>query len=183
MLVLTRRIGQQIVLPGCGVTIDIVGVTKSQVRIGIEAPSDVPVYRREILDRIHGQREGQPGEKDEPEDQAAAPADEPKTPNAAGTSPADLDRCLAEWITCRTGGRIRRLCVKTVGDRTVISGWAASYYARQLAQAAVNEVFDNWSSMPPHKLEYEIDVADRTFVTRAGGSLLFSSQVGSGQPG
>ena len=38
MLVLARRIGQQIVLPGYGVTIDIVGLTKSQVRIGIEAP-------------------------------------------------------------------------------------------------------------------------------------------------
>ena len=64
MLVLTRKIGQQIVLPGCGITIDIVGVTKSQVRLGIEAPSDVAVYRSEILDRIHrpakASRQGRP---------------------------------------------------------------------------------------------------------------------------
>ncbi len=52
MLVLARRKGQKIVLPGCGVTIDVVGLSKSQVRLGIEAPSDVPVYRREILDRL-----------------------------------------------------------------------------------------------------------------------------------
>lgn len=89
MLVLSRKIGQQIVLPGYGVTIDVVGLTKGQVRLGIEAPADVEVYRSEILDRIHRRRESQP----EGKEQAAALADEAET---AGTSPPDLDQCLAK---------------------------------------------------------------------------------------
>ncbi len=181
MLVLTRRIGQQIVLPGCGVTIDVIGVTKSQVRIGIEAPSEVPVYRREILDRI--QHENQAEGKAASRNEATALADEPKSPNTAGESPPDLDRCLAKWVAHRTSGRIRRLSVKTAGDRTVIRGWATSYYARQLAQAAVNEVLDTWSSRPRPNVEYEIDIVDRTFVSRTGPSLLFSSRAGNEQPG
>jgi carbon storage regulator CsrA len=158
------------------VTIDVVGVTKSQVRLGIEAPSDVPVYRREILDRIHNQPGSQPGGKAALNDQATELADEPESPSTAEASPLDLDRCLAKWVAHRTSGRIRRLCVKTVGDRTVISGWATSYYARQLAQAAVNEVLDTWSSLPLPKVEYEIEIVDRTFVNRTGASLLFSSR-------
>ena len=181
MLVLTRKIGQQIVLPGYGVTIDVVGLTKGHVRIGIEAPADVEVYRSEILDRIHCHRESQPKGKADLKDQATALANEPET---AGTSPPDLDQCLAKWLAHRTSGRIRRLSVRTVGNRTVISGWATSYYARQLAQAAVNEVFDNWrSSLSLPNVEYKIDIVDHTFVSRTGGSLLFSSPVGNGQTG
>jgi len=183
MLVLTRKIGQQIVLPGCGVTIDVVGVTKSQVRLGIEAPSDVPVYRREILDRIHCQREGQQGGKAELKNQVTALTDEAEGPKTVPTPPPDLDRCLAKWVAHRTNGRIRRLSVKTVGDRTVISGWATSYYARQLAQTAVNEVLGTWSSLPLPNVEYEIDIVDRTFVNRTGASLLVSDHVGNGRTG
>ncbi len=179
MLVLTRKIGQQIVLPGCGVTIDVIGVTKSQVRIGIEAPSNVPIYRSEILDRIHPQRESQPEGKVELQNHATALAEEPQSPDITVAPPPDLDRCLADWITCRTSGRIRRLSVKTVGDRIVISGWATSYYARQLAQAAVSEVLDHWSSRRLPNVEYAIDIVDRTFVSRTGASLLFSSHVGN----
>ena len=92
MLVLTRKIGQQIVLPGCSVTIDVVCVTKSQVRLGIEAPFDVPVYRREILDRIHRQREHQSQGKAELNSQVTAMPREPESPNATGDPPPDLDR-------------------------------------------------------------------------------------------
>ena len=184
MLVLTRKIGQQIVLPGYGVTIDVVGLTKGQVRIGIEAPADVEVYRSEILDRIDRQRQSQQGGKDELKNQVTAFAGEPESPNAMGESPSDLDRCLAKWVAHRTSGRIRRLSVKTIGDRTVISGSATSYYARQLAQAAVKEVFDNWrSSLPLFNVEYKIDIVDRTFVSRTGDSLSFSNHVSKGHSG
>ena len=119
MLVITRKIGQQIVLPGCGVTIDVVRVTKGQVRLGIDAPSDVPIHRSEVLDRIR--REG------ELENRATALADVAESPSTAEVSPPDLDRCLAKWIVHRTNGRIGRLCVKTVGDHTLIRGRATSY--------------------------------------------------------
>jgi carbon storage regulator len=52
MLVLTRKIGEQIVLPGCGVTIDVVAAGKNQVRLGIAAPAHIAVHRREVWERI-----------------------------------------------------------------------------------------------------------------------------------
>ncbi len=55
MLVLTRKIGQQIVLPGCKVTIDVLEVGKNRVRLGILAPSTTQVHRSEIWRRIRSE--------------------------------------------------------------------------------------------------------------------------------
>ncbi len=159
MLVLTRKIGQQIVLPECLVTIEVLNVGKNQVRLGIVAPADIPVHRSEVWDRIDGQRKNRGALTTPLRNQAAALADEAESPSTAGVSLGDLDLRLAEWIGRRTSGRIKRLSVKTVGDRTVISGSAASYYALQLAQAAVNEVLDTWISLSPPNVEYEIDIS------------------------
>ncbi len=52
MLVLTRKIGQQITLPKQGITINIVEVGRTQVRLGIAAPADVVIHRREVWDRL-----------------------------------------------------------------------------------------------------------------------------------
>jgi carbon storage regulator len=51
MLILTRRVGETVVI-GDNVTVAIVGVKGSQVRIGINAPKDVTVHRNEIYARI-----------------------------------------------------------------------------------------------------------------------------------
>jgi carbon storage regulator CsrA len=51
MLVLSRRLSEKIVLPTLGVTITVVAVKPGVVRLGIEAPSDVPVLREELLGR------------------------------------------------------------------------------------------------------------------------------------
>lgn len=159
MLVLTRKIGQQIVLPECEVTIEVLNVGKNQVRLGIAAPADVPVHRSEVWDRIHRQRESRREGNTCLKTQATALADELESPSTVCASLTDLDLCLAEWIGRRTSGRIRRLSVTTVGDRTVISGSAGSYYAFQLAQAAVNEVLHTWNSLPLPNVEYEIDIS------------------------
>ena len=50
MLVLGRKTGQQIII-GDGIVITIVRITESMVRIGIEAPPDVPIVREEIKGR------------------------------------------------------------------------------------------------------------------------------------
>ena len=52
MLVLTRKIGESFVIgDDIKVTIiDIIGGNK--VRVGIEAPHEIPVYREEIFDQI-----------------------------------------------------------------------------------------------------------------------------------
>ena len=70
MLVLTRKLGQRIVLPNCGVTIDVVNIGHSQVRLGIDAPAEIPVHRREVWDRIR--REGRKDVSAGPERQAPA---------------------------------------------------------------------------------------------------------------
>jgi carbon storage regulator len=51
MLVLTRRLGETIVI-GDDIVIKIVDIHGKQIRVGIEAPTEVSVYRGEIYDRI-----------------------------------------------------------------------------------------------------------------------------------
>jgi len=48
MLVLSRKLGEKIVI-GDNIVITVVKIDRNQIRIGIEAPHDVPVYREEIL--------------------------------------------------------------------------------------------------------------------------------------
>jgi carbon storage regulator len=48
MLVLSRKIGEQIVMPDQEVVVTVVAIHGNRVRIGITAPSDVAVYREEL---------------------------------------------------------------------------------------------------------------------------------------
>lgn len=52
MLVLSRKIGQQIVLPSCRATITVVRIVGNKVQLGIQAPLETSVHRQEIWDRI-----------------------------------------------------------------------------------------------------------------------------------
>ncbi|SDR04099.1 carbon storage regulator CsrA [Pseudoxanthomonas sp. CF125] len=51
MLILTRRIGEEIVI-GADIRVRVVEVRGEQPRIGIAAPHEVPVYREEIYRRL-----------------------------------------------------------------------------------------------------------------------------------
>ncbi len=52
MLVISRKTGEEIVLPDCGVTISVIDVSRSRIRLGIDAPTNRRVYRKELWLRI-----------------------------------------------------------------------------------------------------------------------------------
>jgi len=51
MLCLTRFPGEQIVI-GDDITVTLVEIREDSVRLGIEAPKEVPVHRREVYEAI-----------------------------------------------------------------------------------------------------------------------------------
>jgi carbon storage regulator len=51
VLILTRRVGETLKI-GEDVTVTVMAVKSGQVRLGIGAPKDVPVYREEIYERV-----------------------------------------------------------------------------------------------------------------------------------
>lgn len=52
MLVLSRKLGERILI-GDSISVTVVDIDRGKVRIGIEAPKDVPVNREEIAARLH----------------------------------------------------------------------------------------------------------------------------------
>ncbi len=50
MLVLSRRVGEQVVIAG-GICITVVGVEGGRVRLGVTAPPSVTVDRKEVAER------------------------------------------------------------------------------------------------------------------------------------
>lgn len=54
MLILTRRIGERIVISDgqYQIVLTILGIRMNQIKIGIEAPKDIAVHREEIYHRI-----------------------------------------------------------------------------------------------------------------------------------
>lgn len=55
MLILTRRVGETIRIND-DISVTVLGVNGMQVRLGVEAPSDVEVHRQEIYERIQAQK-------------------------------------------------------------------------------------------------------------------------------
>jgi carbon storage regulator len=63
MLVLTRKSNQSIMI-GDDIEVSVLSVVGEKVRIGIQAPADVPVFRTEIYLEIQRQQgEGRPTEE------------------------------------------------------------------------------------------------------------------------
>jgi len=48
MLVLSRKLNEKIIIDG-EIVVTIVKIDRNQVRLGIEAPGHIPVFREEIL--------------------------------------------------------------------------------------------------------------------------------------
>ena len=48
MLVLSRKLGEKIYI-GDNICITVVDIDRGKIRLGIEAPRDVPIFRQELL--------------------------------------------------------------------------------------------------------------------------------------
>lgn len=58
MLVLTRKTNQSIMI-GDEIEITVLAVSRDKIRLGISAPRDVPVFRKEVYLSIKGETEGE----------------------------------------------------------------------------------------------------------------------------
>ena len=74
MLVLSRKKNESIVIND-DITIVVVEIRGDKVRLGVEAPKEVPVHRREVFDAIH-RNEGGAGNKTASKTDAAGTAGE-----------------------------------------------------------------------------------------------------------
>lgn len=83
MLVLSRKVNQSIMV-GDNVRIVVVSVDRDQVKLGIEAPRDIPVHRSEIYDEIQrsNQSAAASGPTPEGESQAGPAKLSPRKPPA-----------------------------------------------------------------------------------------------------
>lgn len=59
MLVLSRKVDEQVVIEG-GISVTIVEIRGDKVRLGIDAPKDVEVHRKEVWDAIKTEKERRP---------------------------------------------------------------------------------------------------------------------------
>ena len=77
MLVLTRKSNQSIMI-GDDIEISVLSIMGEKVRIGIQAPRDIPVFRKEVYLEIQHERAG---ESADAAAVAPAPAETPITPS------------------------------------------------------------------------------------------------------
>ncbi len=71
MLVLTRKSNQSIMI-GDDIEVSVLSVMGEKVRIGIQAPQEIPVFRKEIYLEIHREEGGSTSEDGAAVEQSAA---------------------------------------------------------------------------------------------------------------
>lgn len=79
MLVLSRKKNESIIIND-NITVTVIEIRGDKVRLGIEAPKDVTVHRREVYEAIHGHAPSQPGNSRDRDPDSA-----PVTPDAGGS--------------------------------------------------------------------------------------------------
>ncbi len=56
MLVLSRKLGEKVLVPDCDLSITVLALEGNRVRLGISAPPDVKIHREEVWRQLcpHG---------------------------------------------------------------------------------------------------------------------------------
>lgn len=67
MLILSRKYGEVINI-GDDITVTILGIHGKQVRLGVDAPDDVDIYREEVYNRIQSEHTSKRNVRDEQHD-------------------------------------------------------------------------------------------------------------------
>ncbi len=65
MLVLSRKPGERIVVPQCGLAVTIIAVEGKAVRLGFDAPAEVAIFRAELVRENKGLDNALPGSQPE----------------------------------------------------------------------------------------------------------------------
>ncbi len=52
MLILTRKVGESITIGDGSITVSVMEIKGRQVRLGISAPTETPIHRQEIFEKI-----------------------------------------------------------------------------------------------------------------------------------
>lgn len=164
MLVLSRKRGEQVVLPGCEVTVTVLAISGGRVRLGIVAPSDTLVHRRETWDKIANTETAATPDPRPPDEAAASLSTERSPLTADGASEPDASGSpqhrLADHIRRLTHDRVHGLRIEAHGDSLIVHGRTSSYYARQLVQVATREFLQDLSPTDAaQRVAFEIDVA------------------------
>jgi carbon storage regulator len=81
MLVLSRQRDESIII-GDDIEITVVDIRGDKVRLGVSAPKEISVHRKEVYDAIR--RENREAAQVKPEDLSALGKMTPKTPNGPG---------------------------------------------------------------------------------------------------
>jgi carbon storage regulator len=92
MLVLTRKTGQSIMI-GDDIEVSVLAVSRDKIRIGITAPKEVPVFRKEVWISIK-EGEGQEVRSDESTERAGDGTD--RAANRNGIEDAIIDGAAAK---------------------------------------------------------------------------------------
>ncbi|MDE0310179.1 MAG: carbon storage regulator CsrA [Acidiferrobacterales bacterium] len=58
MLILTRRVGESVKIDR-NITVSVLGIKGNQIRLGVDAPKDVPVHREEIYQKMMDQEQSE----------------------------------------------------------------------------------------------------------------------------
>ena len=64
MLVLTRSVGERLIINNGEICLNVLEIKGNQVRIGIDAPKNISIHREEIYTRIQSEKKQKQSEKE-----------------------------------------------------------------------------------------------------------------------